>query len=349
MKLSFVVPSCQPNIRALGAIANICSLANDDVEVIVRDTSGNKEKREFLDRLQTDHCHIHYADFCEMFENVEETARLARGEFVFACCDDDFVDPLALPAIMSNIDSIIDDPSFAGITGNYLFSHSDGSDLFCLQPLDDVNAAMRYAALVRSGGHPITWSVHRRSRFIESINLIRTLPVDFAYHDQFVTLLMLMSGRYANIHRVIYYQDVSRNHTFESDRAVNIHFLNKYGLEPELYRAYNLICIVEGSKIILGSDLVKNLPQPERIGVMRAWCTKWFLPYKRDYPRYPPLAEPLSPIHRAIVHVCDKWAYGNKLDIDEILTDLSGLLAQSSPELARNYYHFWSRYGQTDA
>lgn len=83
MQLSIIIPTHRHDLLALSRIAQACSWARPDIEVIVRDNSGNAEKRAALKHLQREHCTIISVDECEPRENFVESLRLAKGEFVF--------------------------------------------------------------------------------------------------------------------------------------------------------------------------------------------------------------------------------------------------------------------------
>lgn len=346
MKLSFLLPTFRTGPSAYASILNVCAMAGTDVEVIVRDNSGNEEKRRFLEQFQTEHCHIHHGEFCRLYDNLKESAYLAKGDFVFCVSDDDYVDPIALPAILQKIDAIAADPNYVGISGDFLYSGSKSTFLLNVPTLESPSPATRYHDFTKSYKN-LLWSVHRRALYTRFITFIKTLPAEFSFHDMLFNVLMVMSGRYTKIDRVIYYKGITDSDNAARNDRGEILFLTRQGLDATIHRAYMLIYIVEGSKVILGTPLANDVPMSERMEIGRIWCARWFAIFRHNYQNYRAPAEPMTDIDKATIQVCEKWAHGNKIDIDEILADLVSLFALCNPGFAKKYHDFWSRYGKT--
>ena len=57
--------------------------------MIVRDNSGNAEKRSLITHFRNDYCKIASVDPCEPVENYSEILKSASGDFIFCLADDD--------------------------------------------------------------------------------------------------------------------------------------------------------------------------------------------------------------------------------------------------------------------
>ncbi|MBI3702564.1 MAG: hypothetical protein HY244_01620, partial [Rhizobiales bacterium] len=69
MQLSILLATNRTGLLAFSRIAQACSWASPDIEVIVRDNSGDPQKREFLAHCKRDHCNIVIAEPCDMRTN----------------------------------------------------------------------------------------------------------------------------------------------------------------------------------------------------------------------------------------------------------------------------------------
>ena len=120
VQLSIILPTHRHDLTALARIAQACSWARPTIEVIVRDNSGNAEKRAALKHLQHDNCTIVSVDECDARENLAGAMRLSKGDFVFVVADDDICFDQAIAAIPAILDRIAKDPSTVGIAGPYI-------------------------------------------------------------------------------------------------------------------------------------------------------------------------------------------------------------------------------------
>ncbi len=99
MKLSIMVPSHSTGPQVLSNILNVCAMATDDIEVIVRDNSENSEKQYFLSRINEKNCRIIIAKECPGLENHRLLLEEAQSDFVYEMADDDYANGHGLPQI----------------------------------------------------------------------------------------------------------------------------------------------------------------------------------------------------------------------------------------------------------
>ena len=119
MQLSILIPTNRRGLLVCSRIAQACSWAGPNIEVIIRDNSGDAEKRLLLPHFRRDNCNIICAEPCSALTNVSEVISLAKGEFIFLLADDDFCFERAIAALPELLDQASNDPSIAGVTGNY--------------------------------------------------------------------------------------------------------------------------------------------------------------------------------------------------------------------------------------
>jgi len=115
VQLSILIGTNRPSLLACSRIAQACSWAGPNVEVIVRDNSGDARKRALLSQFQRDNCKIIIAEPCDALTNASEILKLAKGDFVFLLADDDFGFDHAVASLPGMIEQIGSDQSVAGI------------------------------------------------------------------------------------------------------------------------------------------------------------------------------------------------------------------------------------------
>ena len=153
MKLSVLLPTHRHNLLACSRIAQACSWAGPDIEVIVRDNSGDARKRELLANFQRDNCRIITAEPCEPHENYSETLRQATpGDFVFCLGDDDLFFDHAIRDLPPLIEQIGTDRTFIGITGTYAIERSMGTALASYQNVNSDDPSVRAAGIPELSG-----------------------------------------------------------------------------------------------------------------------------------------------------------------------------------------------------
>ncbi len=136
MQLSILIATNRKGLLACSRIAQACSWAGPNLEVIVRDNSGDAQKRTLLPHFRRDNCNIIIADPCDGLTNLSECLRLVKGEFVFLLADDDFCFDHAIASLPSVLAQCRNDPSVVGVTGAYAVEASQGSSIVSYQNLE---------------------------------------------------------------------------------------------------------------------------------------------------------------------------------------------------------------------
>ena len=127
MQISILIPSHRHSLLTCSRIVQACSWASTNIEVIVRDNSGNPQKRELLGHVKGDHCNIIFAEPCHGLINLSELLLLAKGDFVFILADDDFCFDHAIASLPDVLDQCSRDSSVVGVTGSYVVEIDRGA------------------------------------------------------------------------------------------------------------------------------------------------------------------------------------------------------------------------------
>lgn len=338
MKLSILLPTHRHSLLACSRIAQACSWAGPDIEVIVRDNSGDARKRELLANFQHDNCRIITAEPCDPRENFFEILRLATGEFVFCLGDDDLVFDHAVGDLPGAIAQIGADPSIIGITGTYAVETSKGTSLADYQNIDSEDARARVTGyLSYPGPNVLFYSVVRRELVNRVFNFMSAMPYCFSFHDQILCMLYLLSGKFFRLQRLMYLYEMGAWETAESAQKRDFDFYKDAGLDPAINRLHWILCGFEGASLIVNSDLLAMLAPAQRQPIADLWFSTMFTRFKRNN---------RSAFGSPHTEDAERWSKKlqestGQLTFQNILTEISGFIALSSKASAQDYFDFW--------
>lgn len=323
---------------ALSRIAQASSWAGPGIEVIVRDNSGNAEKREQVSRFHRDNCTIVCADPCEPLENFLELMRLAKGDFIFCIADDDLCFDRTIAALPHVIDETGKDPAVAGITGTYAIEASKGTSLAAYNNIDSNDVAARVAGYLSYGGaNVLTYSPMRRTMVERMVNFVQTMPACLSYHDQIVCLLYLLNGKFVKLPRLLYAYDVGLWEDTASAQQRDMDFYRAAGLDPAVNALHWFMCGFEGATLIRNSDMFPDYPAAERQAMTDQWFSVMFMRFMNN-PRFT-YGSPFAPQAEIL---CQKLrASQGRLSFNEMLADICHLMALGAPDKAQAYLTFW--------
>jgi hypothetical protein len=342
MKLSIVVPSNRATLSAYSKLLNYCSMASDDVEVIIRDNSGSAEKQDFFQRVQHlyhPNCKIITVPPCAAWENGRKVIETAHGDFFFGGCDDDLINGFALPSICEAIDSHKDDPTVIGITGKFLVERSSQSAIIVFPDTDKSLASERANAYLRSClPSVLQFSATARKPYFDLLEYIKSLPIQASYFDQIYNVLLLMMGRLIPVPNVIYQYDMVNWSDANNSLREDAKYYTYSGIDTSAVRVHWLIGAFEGAKSIAGKfGGISHVPQAERQAVANLWFASRFQSFCHTPPRF----LPDSKFNAEAETLAQKWQTAKSANINELLDDLTTFFALSSPEIGQRYYDFW--------
>lgn len=323
---------------ALSRIAQACSWAGSGIEIIVRDNSGNAEKRELIKRFQRDNCTIVSTDPCHPLENFSELMRLAKGEFVFCIGDDDLCFDRAITALPGVIDETGKDPTVAGMTGTYAIETSKGTALAAYNNIDSDDVAARVAGYLSYGGaNVLAYSPLRRAIVERVFRFVGTMPCCFSFHDQISCLLYLLNGKFVKLPRLIYAYDAGPWENPVSAQKRDVEYYKAAGLDPAINKLHWFMCGFEGAVLIRNSDLFPDHPMATRQKMADQWFSTMFMRFMQN-----PRLTFESRFAAEAEAVCAKLrASQGRLSFTDMLTDICRVIALSSEAKAQAYLSFW--------
>jgi|GEM_PF-913961 len=337
-RLSIIMPSNRSGLAPCARIFDACSCSSEDVEIIVRDNSGDRDKRNMLSRISRENCRVLSVESCWGVENYLETFRLSQGEFVFCIADDDILPCASIPQLVDLIAQHSADMSITGITGDYVIEGQSWTRLFRYQGLDGATAPARVGAyLADIGANAINYSVVRRSIVSGVASFSRTLPLWFSFTDQLVAFMYLCSGKFLSVNRLLYHYDAFNWDPPERALQSDLQFIHRHGLDGSTLRLMWLISALEGSKIVLGKFPLLDIPQVDRELVAMQWTKVMFARFLQTVER----TDPTALFDREAVALSNKWKKPAEFNLDSLLADLSEFMALSNKDAGDRYFEFW--------
>ncbi len=342
MKLSVLMPSHNVGARVNVNILNACSMGMDGVEVIIRDNSGNEEKRQFLSKIHEKNCKIISVDECPGVDNHRHLLEEAKGEFVFVVADDDFPNAMAIPSILAEIEKIRDQPDVVGTTGVFIMDVNDetNSTFVNFNTFDAPSPLQRFQNFLDSDRcHSIFQYSPLRPNILKSVLAFSsTLPVYLSHTDWLMNCMFLMHGRLTPLNRFLY-QYINANWAGgEMCLKSDAHYFRMAGLDTSGVRLQWLIAVFEGAQTYASKYQGVQMPERQRQGLAALWVRKWFEHFSVN--TWARQSEDGKFDQQAIA-LAKKWKDEKEIKLDELLPDIAEHYALSSPDIAQRYYEFW--------
>lgn len=339
MNLSILIGTNRSGLLACSRIAQACSWAGPDIEVIVRDNSGDAQKRALLPQFQRDYCNIIIAEPCDALTNLSEILKLAQGEFIFLLADDDFCFDHAIASLSRTIGQFGRDASVAGITGAYIVETSQESMVVNYPNIDSDDVAARVAGyLSYPGANIMHYAPVRREIFMRVFDFMGTMPVSFlSFHDQIICLLYLLNGKFVRLPRLLYLYDFGVWEKTETGQKRDVDFYKAAGLDPAVNKLHWFLCAFEGAALTLNSDLFPDHSLAQRQAVTNSWFGTMFGRFREH--------ERLtfgSLFAKDAEKLCAKLrGMAGTNSFDSMLADISDVIALFSKNHAQSYFEFW--------
>lgn len=338
MQLSILIATNRTGLLACSRIAQACSWATPDIEVIIRDNSGDAEKRAFLDHCRREHCNIVIAEPCDALINFTEILRVAKGDFVFLLADDDFCFDHAIPSVTNLIQQIGKDPAVAGVTGAYVLETTRGSSILNYDNIESDDATQRVAAYLQFRGPNILHYAPVRREIVERIfAFISAMPSFFSFHDQIVCLLYLLSGKFVRLKRLLYLYDIGVWQSAETAKKRDIVFYLEAGFDPAIYALHWFICGFEGAVLVRNAQLFPDYPLAQRQAIADRWFSVMFIRFKEQ------THEKLeSRFNGDVAKLREKLLQSSgRLSFQDLLKELCDFMALFSKDKSQSYFEFW--------
>lgn len=338
MQLSILIGTNRKGLLACSRIAQACSWATPDIEVIVRDNSGDSQKRKILAQFRGDHRNIILAEPCDALTNLTEILRLAKGEFVFLLADDDFCFDHAVAALPALIKQFGKNPSIAGVTGAYIVEGSRGSEVVSYKDAESDDVVARVAGYLSYGGANILHYAPVRRDIVQRVfAFMNSLPVYFSFHDQIICLLYLLNGRFFRLKRFLYLYDLGLWETGDTAQMRDADYYRAAGLDPSINALHWFLCGFEGAILIRTADVFPDYPMAQRQLIADRWFSSMFVRFKEQTrltfgSKFATEATKVS---------AKLLTSSGALSFQDLLAQVTGLMALSSKDKAQRYHDFW--------
>ena len=338
MQLSILIATRRTGLLVCSRIAQAYSWAGPNIEVIVRDNSGDAEKRDLLGRFRRENCQIILAEPCDALTNFSEILRMASGDFVFLLADDDFCFDRAVAALPAVIEQICKDPSIAGVTGSYLIESEQGSSIVSYQNIESDDVTARVSGYLSSSGPNILHYAPVRREVVQRVfAYMNTLSFYFSFHDQIVSLLYLLNGKFVRMKRLLYLYDLGPWEQFGSAQKRDVDFYREAGLDPAINSLHWFLCGFEGALLARNADVFPGLPMPQRQAIADRWFSTMFVRFKGQS-----RLTFGSGLTGEAEKVCAKLqTTTGQLSFEGMLAEICAFIALSSKDGAQRYDDFW--------
>ncbi len=338
LQLSILLPSNRAGLTAISRIAQVCSWAGPNVEVIVRDNSGDAQKRELISRFQSEYCKIVSVESCKPLENFSPLLRLAKGDFIFCPADDDFGFDRAVRGVSELLEQFGKDPSVVGVTGQYVIETSFGSSIASYDGVESDDAVTRVTGyLSYAGPNVFVYSALRREVVNRVFNFLTSMPFYFSFHDQIQSLLFLLNGKFIKLERLLYCYDLGVWQASATAEQRDIDFYAAEGLDPVINIMHWLLCAFEGAVLVRNANIFPDYPLAQRQAMADRWFSTKFAGFViGSRSTFGSEFGDEGQRIRAKLLVST-----GQLSFEGLLTEICNVIALFSTDKAERYYAFW--------
>jgi hypothetical protein len=322
MQLSILLATNRTSLLACSRIAQACSWASPDIEVIVRDNSGDLRKRQLLAHFRRDHCNIIIAEPCDGPTNFSEILRLAKGEFVFPLADDDFCFDGAVASLPGVLGKYSKDTSVVGVTGAYAVEGSQGTSIASYQNAESDDVVARVDGYLSYSGPNV---------------FMKALPFYFSFHDQIFSLIYLLNGKFVKLQRLLYLYDVGPWEATETAQKRDVDHYVDAGFDPAINKLHWFLCGFEGAVLVRNSDVFPDYPLAQRQTIADHWFSSMFLRFK-GHARLTFESRFTGEADRRCAKLLTSTG---QLSFQDMLTEICSLIALFSKDKAQRYHEFW--------
>lgn len=335
MKLSVIMPSHAVGRQVNSNILNVVGAARENVEVLVRDNSGDSGKAYFLAGIQKTNCRIFSVPSCNGIENLRTLIDKARGDYVWTVCDDDYMNNDSVSSMLTEINRIKDDERVIGTTGLFVFDAEGGSYPVRFNALDVESAKKRVTSFFNGYPSILQFSPIKRTVLSAVFGYLSTLPVFLSYHDLLANALILSHGRMTYVERFIYQYKNTNWNTLEKSIATDAKYVKAAGLDESGAALQWLICALEGVRTFEAKYRGCELTSEDRKELADFWGVRFF----QNFIYAPRIPEGKFSAEADVI--AKKWRARVGIETRELLEDIAGFYALSSPALATSYREFW--------
>ncbi|MBV9260933.1 MAG: hypothetical protein JO205_06130 [Pseudolabrys sp.] len=338
MQLSILIATHRAGLSACSKLAQACAWASPNIEIIIRDNSGDAAKGVLLPQFQRDNCTIIVAEPCDSHTNIGEILKLAKGEFIFILADDDAYFDHAIAAIPSIIAQISGDPAVIGITGAYAIETTQGSAVLEYKNVEADDVAARVSGyLSYNGPNILLYSPLRRELVKRIYGFHAAQPGLFSFHDYTICLLYLLNGKFARLKRLLYLYDVGPWEKPETAQQRDVSFYKGAGLDPGINKLHWLLCAFEGAVLVRNSDLFPDYPMAQRQPIADLWFSVMYQRFQGQ-PRMVFDSQFAAEAEKLRAKYAQPTA---QMSFENMLADVSSFMGLSNASFGQRYFDFW--------
>lgn len=263
---------------------------------------------------------------------------MAKGDFIFLLADDDFCFDQCIAALPALIAQHGGNVSVAGMTGSYVIESAQASSIISYPNAESEDVAARVAGYLSFGGpNVLHYAPVRREIAQRVFAFMRALPSFFSFHDQIMSLLYLMSGKFVRMNRLLYLYEVGPWEHGHSAQKRDVEFYRQAGFDPAINKLHWFICGFEGAVLARNATLFPDHPLSQRQAIADLWFSAMFARFQAQS-----RLTFDSPHTDAAERLCAQLrTSAGQISFQHMLAEMCGLIALFSTDTAQRYYDFW--------
>jgi len=334
IRLSIVIPSSRAGLTACSRILQACSWAGPRVEIVVRDTSGDAAKGDFLRGVAHENCRLIVA--LPGDGGLADALAAAQGDFVYLLADDGLCFDRALAMLPGVLESVAADASIVGVAAPVLLETADAAQAFAYPNIDAGDALVRLSGYLSAGGPDLLlFAPIRRAAMSWALDIVGRRPFAFPFDDRITSMLYLVSGKFARMTRLM---SVHAADGAEAERRAGLAFYQQGHLDPATDKLHWFLCGFEGATLIRNLALQQSYSPQQRQALADLWFSAMFTRFRTD-----PRDAYGSPLAGEAEKLCARWKEAaGRLSFADMLADICQFLALTSQDNALKYFAFWS-------
>lgn len=339
MKISIVVPSNRTDGAAIGRILEWATFDSARFELVVRDNSGDAQKRAVLENMNSNGALISFVETCDASTNFQESMSLATGDYVMWCGDDDRLFPDGLirlhDALSKNHEPLKED---LVAIGNYFIEDHRRSSIFSYPNFSNENKNKQLLNYIQLGQpNFLFYSILSRSMVSESIRFTKSLPCFFSFTDQIIVLLHLIRARLIQIDQVFFGYNMNEWSTYEKAIQKDRNFYVNAGFDGDIDVLHHLLRGLEGF-MLLNSRYATQASNEKLIEPAKLWLSQSIRYFLADENRCSAIE---SKTFQHVNQIKRNLANSKIINPRNLFNEVVEVMAISNHQLASKYHEFW--------
>ena len=189
-----------------------------------------------------------------------------------------------------------------------------------------------------SGPNLLHYAPIRRDIVKQIFGYQKLQPFLFSFHDQTISLLYLLKGKFARLKRFLYLYDMGPWERSDSAQERDVSFYKSAGFDPAINRLHWFLCAFEGAALVRNADQFPDYPLAQRQPIADLWFSSMFQRFKGQtrLTYESSLAGEADALYTKLEQLTGQMSF------QDMLAEVSKFMALSSKNNAQRYFDFWN-------